>query len=1469
MPTTHDIDDSLEGVYTPAAKGVDSLDTLIPDSMDEGMRTALTKLNNALGGDVAGFVCARLKITRQQLAQYFKAEQVDSVALAIYNIEARHEAVIIGDETGIGKGRQAAGIVRYAKENGRLPIFFTEKKDLFSDFYRDAKDTGIAHYKPLIFNADGTVYDYDKCTDDTPGAEKYEAVYKPLKKSAMDSVIKGRKMPPGYDYILVTYSQLSNQGKEEEAGLAGARKKVKIVKENAKAKFLRAVAQDKKAVFILDEAHNAAGDSNTGNIVRSLICGEGVDVVFLSATFAKAPQNLLLYVPRTKLRDCSTTLTIARALDRGGVPLQELISSLLVQGGQMMRRQRDNSKVEVLYKNTDEADKQIDQLNFNNIMRFVRDAISFQNLLISPLIFKLKAAEVIPSNSRAYSIFSYLFQLTNALLLAIKAKSVVRETAQHVKDGHAVIIGLSTTAAAHLDPQRLVNLMGRGVKVGDTVRGDFAQYLLYALERCLVIARGEKGEEENEDGSLKNQKTVLDIDYENLFKQGKISREVVQASEIVKQEYARLRQEFLDEKFCIPLSPIDAITQMLANEKVDGKPIRVGECTGRNLGLEYPTLDDFTRGKLIARKKVSTSRLYNDFQCNNLDVLIINAAGATGASAHAKVIPGKVPLEKVRQRVMIIAQPELNVATEMQKRGRINRTGQVMPPVYEYITSFIPYEVRTMMMLRKKLKSLDANTTGSQKQNENLVSDFIDFDNKYGDEVVAEWLEAHGQLATMLFPEKQGKATVAGCASKATGRAAIFDCDAQEEMFDDIIDSYEDKEKNLRSLGLWDLETQRLDYQANLVKETLLSYRAGVKSPLGGSSYLGLYECKVKTKPYLAEEVAAMAQEGVKAYGGKEYMDVHLSDEIFLWYQDLWDNGEQYLPAFKALRAKLTQEYDERIKNADKEEDREATRQLCKAELAKIDEQQKAALEKLQGQLANVRKVLSKFRIGHTFHEFTPLESTLQDGSRVSPMAVLTSITFGKKDSEKYLPGKIKFRFAVVKACKYYDIYLTKKGLNELSQLRANSYLLIYGTLKVNKPVLDRWSEEIRKLPKGIERKYIITGNVIDAFSSPLTRRRTLTANVSVQLKNGDTEWVPALVVADTSAADKFMETTCLPLSLGLPLCKVVPSTIFGKNTRAAFFRLTGSATPVDFLLKVEDDGYNATISYLTDSVSGNKDSFKEFENRGQAGVDGAKDGEFHDIYPLFTKNSKQFAYRYRIGGSWQSFANRVTPEEEKIIQCLSRLGYLIELPTRIIPQSVYDQIQADRYNYEWDRIPWDKADIPGEAEPDQDDEAKAKARRRRLKLLALAVEVEIQIALTNLKKKDKKGNSKPTPNDIDAEIERKRKEYELAKAKNADEAEIKRKRKEWMLALSEKLLSVLDKLDKDKGVNGFGTDLATRTAQLRRFIASNTGKRYINATPSADGYDITADNHKLARAAHSFPLATANPDHIIRTLFN
>ncbi len=72
--------------------------------------------------------------------------------MAIYNIEARGQGMIIGDQTGIGKGRVAAAMIRYAVVQGHKPVFLTEKANLFSDIYRDLSAIGSAHFKPFIVN---------------------------------------------------------------------------------------------------------------------------------------------------------------------------------------------------------------------------------------------------------------------------------------------------------------------------------------------------------------------------------------------------------------------------------------------------------------------------------------------------------------------------------------------------------------------------------------------------------------------------------------------------------------------------------------------------------------------------------------------------------------------------------------------------------------------------------------------------------------------------------------------------------------------------------------------------------------------------------------------------------------------------------------------------------------------------------------------------------------------------------------------------------------------------------------------------------------------------------------------------------------------------------------------------------------------------------------------------------------------
>ena len=118
----------LGAPYMPASESCVVLDTVVPDSMDYETHGAVKRIKEAVGGDIDAFVRQRLKYRSSvELCKSLSAEQIDAVAMAIYNIEVRKQGMIIGDQTGIGKGRIAASMVRYAVNQGLQPIFITEK----------------------------------------------------------------------------------------------------------------------------------------------------------------------------------------------------------------------------------------------------------------------------------------------------------------------------------------------------------------------------------------------------------------------------------------------------------------------------------------------------------------------------------------------------------------------------------------------------------------------------------------------------------------------------------------------------------------------------------------------------------------------------------------------------------------------------------------------------------------------------------------------------------------------------------------------------------------------------------------------------------------------------------------------------------------------------------------------------------------------------------------------------------------------------------------------------------------------------------------------------------------------------------------------------------------------------------------------------------------------------------------------
>ena len=136
----------------------------------------------------------------------FAAEQVDALSLALDNI-GDGKGFILGDQTGIGKGRVCAGIIRWAKQNGKTPVFVTMLPDLYADMMRDLNDIGTTDFTPFITNRNMTGKNALVAPDGSklaaPSGRKYDTV--------VEDILSGKKLPEGYDAIFTTYKQLQSQ----------------------------------------------------------------------------------------------------------------------------------------------------------------------------------------------------------------------------------------------------------------------------------------------------------------------------------------------------------------------------------------------------------------------------------------------------------------------------------------------------------------------------------------------------------------------------------------------------------------------------------------------------------------------------------------------------------------------------------------------------------------------------------------------------------------------------------------------------------------------------------------------------------------------------------------------------------------------------------------------------------------------------------------------------------------------------------------------------------------------------------------------------------------------------------------------------------------------------------------------------------------------------------------------------------
>ncbi|MGQ1786363.1 strawberry notch C-terminal domain-containing protein [Saccharicrinis sp. GN24d3] len=1028
--------------YIPATEKGFILDTVVPDSMGYEMHIAIRKVKEKIGMPLFQYVATKLDYTDEQLVKSLAAEQVDSVALAIFNIEEKEQGIIIGDQTGIGKGRQAAAMIRYGIKNGMKPIFLSEKPNLFSDIYRDMVDILSEEYVPFIVNArESKTHIKDK-----NGTTIYQA---PVK-ADQDKILKSQKLGKEYDYVCATYSQF-NQPK----------------KKPLKPGFLAAMA--KGNLIILDEAHNSSGSSQTGEFMRSVLW-QTKGVVFLSATYAKRPDNMPIYAMKTAIREASLTNEgLIDAILNGGVALQEVLSSQLVLEGQLIRRERSFEGVEVNYMNLDSLSKEHERMA-DKVTDIIRDIIEFQELHITPIISEMDSIaaatgaeiEARKGTKRAgvdnMPYFSKVFNIINQMLFAIKAESVANHAIKMMKQGYKPIVAFSSTMGSFLEDMGGVN---------DTINADFSTVLEKGLNSVLRYT------ERDIDGStIKHELDIASLDAD------------------AQSDYYTILDKIENAATGILISPIDLIVQ-----KIEQAGFTVGEVTGRKLALRYSkhtlgNVDTIASTALIEkRKKESTNDLFREFNNNELDALLINQSGSTGASAHA-VPTDKVPESEVKKRVMIILQAELDINTEIQKRGRINRTGQIYKPRYDYLISTIPAEQRLMMMLQKKLKSLDANTTSNQKSSEKqLKTD--DFLNKYGDKVVKLYLIENPKLNLALGnPTRSSKdenSIDEDFALFVSGRVAILPVKEQRKFYKDVLERYHDYVEYLIQSGEYDLELETLNLQAETKERKITKAGQGGESSFGQDTYLEKCECNVLRKPFKKMELEKQIKDALNGQTADEIKSniiAHLNQvSSSILEKELMAIEDKYDRAIENITNEA------KYKKADNQSQYLAEREKELNKARTLDQQQKS--RELNNRKSHMLNFIRFFKIGQGLQ----VPAIGFDAMGESVKGISLGLHIDKKRANPFAPSAVKVKIAIADSRKMLALPLSGDTGREAERILSRSYRL---TTIDSELFVENWNDHIKAYDANRHTRYIFTGNLLQAA----TENGKL---VSFTTKSGDT----------------------------------------------------------------------------------------------------------------------------------------------------------------------------------------------------------------------------------------------------------------------------------------------------------------------------------------------------------------------------
>ncbi len=568
---------------------------------------------------------------------------------------------LIGDGTGVGKGREISGIILDNFNSGRTKaVWVSVSSGLVNDARRDWVDLG---------GKESDIIDFSK--------EK-------SKKGGIGRFDKG--------IMFVSYDTL-------KSGKKGGETNADIIADW--------FGKDFDGVIVFDEAHKAgnliAEKTGRGSKKPSQNAIKANDfqnslknarVVYASATIADKVSGLA-FVSRLGLWGDGTQFSgvddFVGKIGGSGMAAMELVARDMKATGAYISRNLSYDGVG--YERLEHT------LTKDQI--YMYDTMSEGWQVVMQDVDKAMRITGNKSKNADSQLWSSMMRFYDQVLVSMSMPSVISDIEKQLADGKACVVQVVNTQEAAQE-RAVEKMRADGSEDYDNLDITPRQILEQYLLNSFPVEQYEKYVDENGN------------------EQSRVARDS-KGQPIINKEAVAMRDALLEriKDISIPEGPIDMLINHFGKDRVaevsgrDRRFVNVTDENGNIKRVEDVRGDGAKNGSRAANDAEAKA-----FQNGEKDILIFSAqAGGTGYSYHADK-----RAKNSRQRVGYILQTAPNSQLLMQTLGRIHRSNEAFPPIYKLVSTDLSAQKRFVTSSARRLEQLGALTKGQRQASGGIFS---------------------------------------------------------------------------------------------------------------------------------------------------------------------------------------------------------------------------------------------------------------------------------------------------------------------------------------------------------------------------------------------------------------------------------------------------------------------------------------------------------------------------------------------------------------------------------------------------------------------------------------------------------------------------------------------------------------------------------------------------------------------------